>query len=68
MVCQAFRQNDPHPDFDVKQARWVVHTLGLIMDVVGRQSILGMILRQSTSEIESLLETQAPTKDKPLAA
>lgn len=58
MVCQVYRHPDSQPAIDLKRARWVLSTLGLLIDVVGERSILSLILRQARSEIESLVESE----------
>lgn len=41
------------------KATYVVATLGLLIDVVGAQSFLGSILRQTQNEVASLIESSS---------
>jgi hypothetical protein len=50
------------PFFNVSQAKWVVGVLSMLIAVVGRDSLLGLLLRQARSEINSLVrEEESPT-------
>lgn len=53
---------DPPEIFNLKLARWVLGVLGMLIGVVGKESLLGLILRQTRAEIGSLIrsEEQAP--------
>ena len=59
MVCKVYRHHDSEPTVDLKHARWALSTLGLLIDVVGKRSILSLILRQARTEIESLVQTES---------
>jgi hypothetical protein len=50
---------------DLRHARWVVNVLEMLITVVGRKSVLGVILGQARSEIASLVceEQQSPPTD-----
>ena len=47
--------------FDLPQARWLVGVLGMLIAVVGKSSLLGLILGQARSEVRSLLRDQEPS-------
>jgi hypothetical protein len=46
---------EPGPLVNAAHARWVVGVLNMLIAVVGRTSLLGLILRQTRSEIASLV-------------
>jgi hypothetical protein len=46
--------------FSLAQARWVVGVLSMLVAVVGKESLLGLILRQTRSEITSIVRDEAP--------
>jgi hypothetical protein len=46
--------------FRLSHARWVVGVLNMLIAVVGRESLLGLILRQTRSEITSLIRDESP--------
>jgi hypothetical protein len=48
------------PFFSVPQAKWVVGVLSMLIAVVGRESLLGLILRQSRAEITSIVRDEEP--------
>jgi uncharacterized membrane protein len=48
------------PFFSLPHARWVVSVLNMLIAVVGRDSLLGLLLRQTRSEIESIIRDEAP--------
>jgi len=48
------------PFFNLPHARWVVSVLNMLVAVVGRDSLLGLLLRQTRSEIESIIRDEAP--------
>ncbi len=50
--------------FSLPQARWVIGVLSMLIAVVRRESLLGLILRQTRSEIASIVrdETPAPAR------
>ena len=50
--------------FSVPQAKWVNGVLGMLIAVVGRDSLLGLILRQTRSEINSLVVDEEPDSVK----
>jgi hypothetical protein len=46
--------------FSLPQAKWVVGILSMVIAVVGRESLVGLILRQTRSEIVSLIRDEEP--------
>jgi hypothetical protein len=48
------------PFLNVSQAGWVVRALTMLIAVVGRDSLLGLILRQARSEITSVVQPDEP--------
>jgi len=46
------------PFFNVKQARWLTGVLAMLIGVVGKDSLLGLILGQARGEITSLLRAE----------
>jgi hypothetical protein len=55
--------NATSPDasfFNLPQARWVTRVLSMLIAVVGRESLLGLILRQTRSEITSIVQDEEP--------
>ncbi len=54
------RSAEEAPFFNLSHARWVVGVLNMLIAVVGRDSLLGLILRQSRSEIASVIRDESP--------
>jgi hypothetical protein len=48
--------------FSVKQARWVCGVLAMLIGVVGKESLLGIILGQARGEIVSLVRSEESGK------
>jgi hypothetical protein len=48
-------QSVPPSFLNLKHAGWVVRVLGMLMAVVGRDSLLGLVLGQARTEIASVL-------------
>ena len=48
--------------FDLSLAKWVAGVLNMLVAVVGRESLLGLILRQTRSEINSLVQGELRQK------
>jgi hypothetical protein len=44
--------------FNVKQARWLCGVLGMLIGVVGKESLLGLILLQAHAEVRSLVSAE----------
>lgn len=47
--------------FNLAQARWVIGVLGMLIAVVGKESLLGLLLRQTRFEIDSLIQDEDPS-------
>jgi hypothetical protein len=47
------------PFLNVSHARWVIGVLNLLVAVVGRDTLLGLLLRQTRSEIASVIQETA---------
>ena len=47
--------------FNLAHARWVIGVLGMLIAVVGKESLLGLLLRQTRFEIDSLIQDEDPT-------
>ena len=53
--------SSPEPSFfSLPHAKWVLGVLNMLIAVVGRESLLGLILRQTRSEINSLVQDEEP--------
>jgi hypothetical protein len=52
--------SDDVPFFNLPHAKWVVRVLSMLIAVVGSQTLLGLILRQTRSEIASMLRGAKP--------
>ena len=48
-----------------EQARWVHRVLGMLIAVVGKESLLGLMLGQTRLEIRSLLQSSVEPEDPP---
>ena len=47
--------------FNIAHARWVIGVLGMLIAVVGKDSLVGLLLRQTRREIDSLIQDEEPT-------
>ena len=54
------RSAEEAPFFSLGHARWVVGVLNMLVAVVGKDTLLGLILRQTRSEITSVIRDEAP--------
>jgi hypothetical protein len=57
------RKNMPSEDdafFNIAHARWVIGVLSMLIAVVGKESLLGLMLRQTRREIDSLIQDEEP--------
>jgi hypothetical protein len=65
MEVPNMKKHDPSANdvsfFNVAQARWVTGVLSMLIAVVGKESLLGLLLRQTRFEINSLLNDEEPT-------
>jgi len=58
------RKNTPDDEssfFNLAHARWVVGVLGMLIAVVGKESLVGLLLRQTRREIDSLIQDEQPS-------
>jgi hypothetical protein len=46
--------------FNVEHGKWVVGVLNLTIAVVGRETLLGLLLRQTRSEVMTLVRDEEP--------
>jgi hypothetical protein len=46
--------------FNLPHAKWVVGVLSMLVAVVGKDSLVGLILRQTRSEITSIIRDEEP--------
>jgi len=51
--------------FSVRLAKWSMGVLAMMVAVVGKESLLGLILRQTGSEIASLVRDEQSTSRYP---
>ena len=51
---------DEFPFFNLAHAKWVAGVLSMLIAVVGKESLLGLILRQARFEIKSIVEDEEP--------
>jgi hypothetical protein len=47
--------------FNIAHARWVIGVLSMLIAVVGKESLVGLLLRQTRREIDSLIKDEEPT-------
>jgi hypothetical protein len=47
--------------FNIAHARWVIGVLSMLIAVVGKESLVGLLLRQTRREIDSLIRDEQPT-------
>ena len=59
-MAHAKPSHDDPPFFSLPQAKWVAGVLSMLIAVVGRESLLGLILRQTRSEVASLVRDEEP--------
>jgi hypothetical protein len=48
------------PFFNLGHARWVLGVLSMLVAVVGKDTLLGLILRQTRFEINSIVRDEEP--------
>lgn len=46
--------------FNISHARWVIGVLSMLIAVVGKESLVGLLLRQTRREINSLIQDEQP--------
>ncbi len=57
-------KNPPADDasfFNIAHARWVIGVLSMLIAVVGKESLVGLLLRQTRREIDGLIQDEQPT-------
>ncbi len=54
------KPSDEDTFFNIAHARWVVGVLGMLIAVVGKNSLLGLLLRQTRREIDSVIQDEEP--------
>jgi hypothetical protein len=52
--------NEDESFFNLEHAKWVVGVLNLAIAVVGRDTLLGLLLRQTRSEVMTLVRDEEP--------
>jgi len=52
--------SDEDSFFNIAHARWVVGVLGMLIAVVGKESLIGLLLRQTQREIDGLIQDEQP--------
>jgi hypothetical protein len=53
--------SDEDSFFNIAHARWVIGVLSMLIAVVGKESLVGLLLRQTRREIDSLIQDEQPT-------
>jgi uncharacterized membrane protein len=51
--------------FSLPMAKWVVGVLAMLIAVVGKETLVGLILRQTRSEIMSIIRDEQPPAFRP---
>jgi hypothetical protein len=46
--------------FNIAHARWVIGVLSMLIAVVGKESLVGLLLRQTRREIDTLIQDEQP--------
>jgi hypothetical protein len=64
-MVQRYKSAEEVEFFSLPMAKWVIGVLGLLVAVVGEESLLGLILRQTRSEISSLVKDEEGSADRP---
>lgn len=54
------KPTDEETFFNIDHARWVVGVLGMLIAIVGKNSLLGLLLRQTRREIDSVIQDEEP--------
>ncbi len=53
--------SDDDSFFNIAHARWVIGVLSMLIAVVGKESLVGLLLRQTRREIDGLIKDEQPT-------
>lgn len=67
-MIRSYRPADEADFFNVPVAKWVLGVLAMLIAVVGRESLVGLILRQTRSEIACLVRDEEQGADCPTDA
>jgi len=59
MIKEKTSQANSSLFINVQHARWLLGVLGMLINVVGKESLLGLILGQTRLEIATLLKAEA---------
>jgi len=57
-MIRNYASEDETDFFNLPLAKWVVGVLAMLIAVVGRESLVGLILRQTRSDIARLVEDE----------
>ncbi|HTU91306.1 MAG TPA: hypothetical protein VMF69_14595 [Gemmataceae bacterium] len=60
-MIQKMKPQNEDSFFNIAHARWVIGVLGMLIAVVGKNSLLGLLLRQTRREIDSVIQDEQPT-------
>lgn len=64
-MIQKHRPSEDIDFFNVSMAKWVIGVLGMLIAVVREETLLGLILRQTRSEIAGLVRDEEPRASHP---
>jgi hypothetical protein len=59
-MARAHQSSGEESFFSLPHAKWVLGVLSMIIAVVGHESLLGLILRQTRSEIATIVRDEDP--------
>jgi hypothetical protein len=59
------KANEQSEFFNLQTAKWVVSVLAMLIAVVRKESLLGLILEQTRSEITSIIRDEQRTALRP---
>ncbi len=59
-MARTIPSTDEESFFNLPHAKWVLGVLSMLIAVVGRESLLGLILRQTRTEIASIVRDEEP--------
>ena len=57
-MIRSYRSAEEQDFFNLPLAKWVLGVLAMLIAVVGEESLVGLILRQTRSEIASLVHDE----------
>lgn len=64
-MIRSYMSSDETNFFNVPLAKWVLGVLGMLIAVVGRESLVGLILRQTRSDIAGLVRDEEDEPNRP---